>query len=194
MNKSRKIGNTTVGEGIDSSILYDDKHIGQLIQSGNLLNSIITIINPKEKLLYCSDLQRTMQTAQVVLYHVDTVVVDHVIYVLPGNHEVNQCKEVKIKYSLTEKFARENETSIDNNDKWGEIKDTKVNYKKLKLTRQKYDAIYGGSRSNSTNTPNILAFPDNITYYNSDHMPTLPKKPPPSPPHDGLFKGFGIKW
>ena len=169
-NKRLKMFNNKFGEGLDSSIETTPVNMIQLNSSGILLNYMIKQIKSDSISLYCSDLQRTYQTAQIVLNNVDLIKSQadnsFTIQVLPCNHETEKCDEEKVEASdITNRVSNENTTAIDN-ERWGEITaDDKV---VLNLNKEKYTDFYGGGSRNSPGRDRKKCrdykFPKNVKY------------------------------
>ena len=163
------------GEGLDSSIETTPLNMEELKSSGRLLNYMINEINSVSISLYCSDLQRTYQTAQIVLNKVDLIKSQEdnsfTIQVLPCNHETEKCDEEKVEASdITNRVSNENTTAIDN-DTWGDITaDDKV---VLNLNKDNYKKFYDNGSRSSPGTDRKKCrdykFPKNVEYTdNSD--------------------------
>ena len=137
----------------DSSLLFDKKYLDALTRvSAPLLQELLEKINENSRnpeiikpKLYCSDLQRTMQTAKIVLAGIDRNIIpdNDVVYILPCNHEFS-CKdsEANVKESKNEK-KYENVTSLPD-EAWGSIP-VHLTHKPLKYDMIGYLAFYNGN-------------------------------------------------
>ena len=177
--------NNTPGEGLDSSLLYEPEWLILLLKASVLLNYIITHItdanHSKNISLYCSDLQRTMQTARFVLYDLkNNVTCPDTVHVLPCNNEFTcvygETEEKRIKKQVISQSQKENTTSIGSNVKWGEVKDNlPIGYnifQNLKYDDRGYLDFFAGvprgqHHAHSAGRKPCRDFPENINFMKS---------------------------
>ena len=156
----KKKGNK--GLNWDSSLLFDEKYLDALTRvSGQLLKNLLEKINENSRnpeiikpKLYCSDLQRTMQTAKIVLADNPYIKKNDVVYILPCNHEFS-CKdsEANVKEFKNEK-KYENVTSLPD-EAWGSIP-VDLTHKPLKYDIIGYLAFYYGNVRGISDLEGIL--------------------------------------
>ena len=154
-NKTKKwfMKDKIKGQNWDSSLDFDKSNLDALTDvSAPLLQQLLEKINENSRnpeiikpKLYCSDLQRTMQTAKIVLAGIDIIPNNDVVYILPCNHEFS-CKDSEKNVNEAKNENKyENVTSLPD-EAWGSIPDeADVAYKPLQNDIFGYLAFYNGN-------------------------------------------------